>query len=380
MGEIDNSRLIKFYNLLKEPFTSRDIEAHAIVLALLSGEHVILLGEPGTAKSALAKRAASLLKARYFQYLMTKYTEPNEIFGPLDVIALRRGEYRRIIQGKLPSAEIVFLDEIFKANSAILNTLLTILNERVFYDYYGEIRVPLWTCIGASNEVPSETELQTFYDRFLIRHLVKPVDETMWPSLLRKGLAIERYGVWGEPVLTLNEIKEYSNLIYKVNLEHAIPFITKMFSVLEEHGLHLSDRRKVKSLKIIAANAIFNGRLHVEKEDLETLRFIVPHNIEDFEKVSVILIEELKLKERYKYIIEEAMRNLRQIEERIDKNIITSAEELREMLMGIHRTERTLREAKDRIGDYELSKRMDEILEYTSKLLRKIESKLGEEH
>ncbi|TRM79695.1 AAA family ATPase, partial [Sulfolobus sp. A20-N-F6] len=144
----------KFMEELSAPFIGREEEAKVIVLALLSKEHVILIGEPGTAKSALARRAAELLNAKFFMYLLTKYTEPAELFGALDINALREGQYKRITKDRLPESQIAFLDEIFNANSAILNALLSLLNERVIYDGYNVIRVPLRTLISASNRVP----------------------------------------------------------------------------------------------------------------------------------------------------------------------------------------------------------------------------------
>ncbi|MEM0282636.1 MAG: AAA family ATPase, partial [Desulfurococcaceae archaeon] len=165
----------RFKSELEKPFIGRGEEALVITLALMTSEHVVLIGEPGTAKSALARRAADLLRARFFKYLLTKYTEPDELFGSLDILAFKVGKYVRVTKNKLPEAEIAFLDEIFNASSAILNTLLTLLNERVIYDGYNEISVPLWTLISASNTVPEEQEYQALYDRFLFRQFVKPV-------------------------------------------------------------------------------------------------------------------------------------------------------------------------------------------------------------
>lgn len=167
----------KFVEELAKPFVGREEEAYVIALAIITGEHAVLIGEPGTAKSALARRAAELINAKFFKYLLTKFTEPDELFGPLDISALKQGKYVRITKNKLPEAEIAFIDEIFNANSAILNMFLTIMNERILYDGYNEIRVPLWTMIAATNSVPEEPELQALYDRFLFKHFVKPISE-----------------------------------------------------------------------------------------------------------------------------------------------------------------------------------------------------------
>jgi len=186
------SKIQSFYNELMKPFIGREEEARVIVLALMTGEHAVLIGKPGTAKSALIRRSAQLLNARLFMYLLTKFTEPSELFGPLDLVALKEGRYVRITKGKMLEADIIFLDEIFKANSAILNSILSILNERIFYDGYSEIKVPLWSLFGASNEVPDDPELEALYDRMLLRQYVKPVSEDLWKDLLDYEWALER--------------------------------------------------------------------------------------------------------------------------------------------------------------------------------------------
>lgn len=134
------SRLNTMASELEKPFVGRSEEARLLVLSLLSGEHVIMIGEPGTAKSALARRLADLVEARFFKYMLTRFTEPDELFGPLDINALREGKYVRVTHGKLPEADIAFIDEIFNANSAVLNMLLTLMNERVVYDGYSELK------------------------------------------------------------------------------------------------------------------------------------------------------------------------------------------------------------------------------------------------
>jgi MoxR-like ATPase len=171
---------------LERGLLQRDVAARALLLAALAGEHVLLLGPPGTAKSELARRLQRLLPgARYFERLLTRFSVPEELFGPLSLQALEDDRYERLIEGYLPAAEVAFLDEVFKANSAILNTLLGLLHERCFDNGQHRVAVPLVCLVGASNEVPQDESLHAFYDRFLLRVPVLPVDDEHFSALLQ---------------------------------------------------------------------------------------------------------------------------------------------------------------------------------------------------
>lgn len=170
---------------LERGLLQRDVAARALLLAALAGEHVLLLGPPGTAKSELARRLQRLLPgAHYFERLLTRFTVPEELFGPLSLRALEDDRYERLTEGYLPSAEVAFLDEVFKANSAILNTLLGLLHERQFDNGSQRLPVPLVCLVGASNEQPQDDSLLAFYDRFLLRVPVQPVDDAHFTALL----------------------------------------------------------------------------------------------------------------------------------------------------------------------------------------------------
>jgi MoxR-like ATPase len=312
------SKIQSFYNELMKPFIGREEEARVIVLALMTGEHAVLIGEPGTAKSALIRRSAQLLNARLFMYLLTKFTEPSELFGPLDLVALKEGRYVRITKGKMLEADIIFLDEIFKANSAILNSILSILNERIFYDGYSEIKVPLWSLFGASNEVPDDPELEALYDRMLLRQYVKPVSEDLWKDLLDYEWALERKMILEEekiePIMSINDLRVIRRTVVEnIDLGGVKNKLLKLYSIFENKGVHVTDRRKGKALKVISATAFLEGRRSAVETDLLSLKYVVPRDIEDFEKVTTILNEELKTPYRYLKALEEIKINVRDI-------------------------------------------------------------------
>ncbi len=163
----------------------RDVPIRLALLAAVAGEHLLLVGPPGTAKSLVARRLGqAFVGTTYFERLLTRFTVPEELFGPLSIKALEQDRYVRQTAGYLPTASVAFIDEIFKANSAILNALLTLLNEREFDNGTKREKVPLIAVIAASNELPEGAELDALYDRFLLRLHVGPVSEAGFDALL----------------------------------------------------------------------------------------------------------------------------------------------------------------------------------------------------
>src|SRR5512140_1753813 len=201
-------RLAMIAQQLEARFLGKEEVIRLLLIATVAGEHAVLIGPPGTAKSALIRTFAKLLQARYFEYLLTRFTEPNEIFGPVDIAAFREGRYVRRTEGMLPDSEIIFLDEVFKSNSAILNALLTLLNERRYTSGGSVLKCPLLSCFGASNEVPSDETLTAIFDRFLLRIRSDNLDAYHFQDLLTKGVQHEIYSLTDAPVQPIVSARE----------------------------------------------------------------------------------------------------------------------------------------------------------------------------
>src|SRR5215467_1501841 len=180
----------------------RETLVELIVLAAVAQEHILVIGPPGTAKSVAVHRVSQAIGGRYFEYLLGRFTEPNEIFGPVDLRKLKEGVVETQISGMLPEAEIAFLDEIFQGSTAILNTLLGILNEREFRRGHTRIHCPLRVCVGASNALPEDESLAAFADRFLVRIFVEPIADPMLEQLLQGGWRLAQRSIQRKATVT----------------------------------------------------------------------------------------------------------------------------------------------------------------------------------
>lgn len=255
-------------------FIGRQQLTELIILAAIAKEHLLVIGPPGTAKSAVVRRMARIMDGNYFEYLLGRFTEPSELFGTVNLKKLREGSVETDTQGMLPEAEIAFLDEVFLGSTAILNTLLGILNERKFRRGHTQIDCPLKICIGASNSLPEDEGLAAFADRFLIRLFIEPIADSFIEDLLVGGWQTEFTHV--DSVLSLNELSEMSEHLKNVKLDHIIPFFADAIRLLRQSGIVLTDRRVVKTLKLIAAAALVNGRLEAQKQDIWPLFYVLP--------------------------------------------------------------------------------------------------------
>jgi MoxR-like ATPase len=256
---------------LSSALIERDEEVDLVLAALLANEHVLLVGPPGCAKSLLLDSLLSWTGGKKFSILFTKFTVPEECFGPVSITALKEDKYVRVTAGKLPEADYAFLDEVMKASSAILNTLLKILNERVHDAGDGIVRkVPLKLCVAASNEWPSPDtgkELAALVDRFLLRKSVHPI---------RSRTSRERL-LW-----TADHTPKLSTTIVSDEVEEArravtvLPWSREAKEALEtvltelvKEGIRPGDRRQFKTVNVVRAFAFLNGADEVRPEHLE---------------------------------------------------------------------------------------------------------------
>ena len=285
--------------ILNAHFLDKQEIIRLLLVSAIAGEHMVIIGPPGTAKSAIIRMFARLIDARYFEYLLTRFTEPNELFGPVDIKEFRDGRYVRRSENMLPAAEIVFLDEIFKSNSAILNSLLTIINERKFTSGPQVSDVPLISLYAASNEAPNDDNLSAMFDRFLLRVLSENLDSYHFHELLARGVANEirqmkRTSTGREdlirPVLSARQLRELQGGFERFMVfpdEFMAKYKGLIFQIRSE-GVTVSDRRAVKLLKLFAASALFDGRPTVCDGDFFILRHIW-NNLDQAELLSEIV-------------------------------------------------------------------------------------------
>lgn len=296
-------RLHRFRQSLGHFFVQKQEIIDLMCVAAIAQEPLLLVGPPGTAKSDLVvkfKEALGIPDEEYFEYMLTRFTEPSEILGAIDIQELREGRYVRRKEGKLPTARIAFLDEIFKSNSAILNILLTILNERKFYQEGRPEPVPLQILFAATNEIPEHGELAALRDRFVLKVESHPVHGDAFVELIDQGLRNEAWKMlnqkpWCQGHATLADfLKAHRYFMYLFSEsrpefpsgeplnDRALYFPEEVLTefrrlirtISKEHGIFVSDRKVVKLYKLLRVRAwLFHGGV-VCREDLQLLQYL----------------------------------------------------------------------------------------------------------
>jgi MoxR-like ATPase len=254
----------------------RELLVELTVLAAVAREHLLVIGPPGTAKSEAVRRAARAFEARYFEYLLGRFTEPSELVGPIDLKRLREGVLETDTSGMLPEAELAFLDEVFLGSTAILNTLLSVLHERTFRRGRTAITVPLRVCVAASNALPEDEALAAFADRFLLRAFVEPVPDAMLETLLARGDSLATAERTERTFATLSHLDTIGEAARAVDVAAVRSDLAEAVRVLRKGGIALSDRRIVKLQRIVAAAAAIDGRARADGRDLWPIVYAVP--------------------------------------------------------------------------------------------------------
>jgi len=262
---------------MKRAFVGKDEIIDLMGVCLVAGENLFLLGPPGTAKSMLVHDLGRRLEGRTFDYLLTRFTEPNELFGPFDIRRLREGELVTNTEGMLPEASLVFLDELLNANSAILNSLLGALNERVFRRGRETRRLPMLMAVGASNRLPEEEALNALFDRFLMRVPCDNVPTARLGDVLDAGWRLDAAAAANAaaaPTVSVEDVRRLNKAIHSVDTGAVRQPLMDLVIRLRQAGIPISDRRAVKLQRLIAASALLSGRTAALVSDLWVCRYI----------------------------------------------------------------------------------------------------------
>ena len=293
-GEVDGlrDRVARARQAVADCFVQKDEIAELMAVCTVAQEPLLLVGPPGTAKSDLVVKfceAMGVSGADYFEYMLTKFTEPSEIVGPIDLSELKAGRYVRRVQGRIPEARVVFLDEIFKSNSAILNTLLTIINERKYYQDGAPTPVAMVMLFAATNDVPEFGELAALVDRFPLKVESVSVADEAFDALISAGLRnesrrIQHQRPWAgttslDDVLKL---KAYLDHLFRQPEDRARYFpddVYRLFkrivrTLVKEDGITVSDRKAVKLYRLVRTRAFLHHGGVVRREDLAILRHV----------------------------------------------------------------------------------------------------------
>lgn len=280
---------------MKRDFVGKDEIIDLLGVCLVGGENLFLFGPPGTAKTALVHNLAARLEGRTFDYLLTRFTEPNELFGPFDIRKLRDGELLTNTEGMLPEASLVFLDELLNANSAILNSLLVALNERIFRRGKETRPLSALVFVGASNHLPEDDALNALFDRFLLRVRCDNVAGERLPDVLVAGWKLTSTAP-AKSGLHFDELRLAQSALPNVELAGIRQPFSELVHRIRHAGIPISDRRAVKLQRVIAASALLCSRNTARLSDLWVLRHI--WDTEEQQEILATLVDQAINKEQ----------------------------------------------------------------------------------
>ena len=286
----------------------KETEISLSLLAALAGESIILLGPPGVAKSMVARQLKTAFRdAQSFEYLMSRFSTPDEIFGPVSIQKLKTSDtYERAVEGYLPTADVVFLDEIWKAGPAIQNTLLTVINEKIFRNGNREMHLPLKLLVAASNELPAKGEgLEALWDRFVIRIESRPIklEKNFRTMLLESHADFADNADFSDLKITAEEYAEWAEKICKIGVKgevlDAISAIRKSLRAVnvdeaaERRNIYVSDRRWKNTIRLLRTSAFMQDREEVDICDLLPIYHCLWQEPEERDAIRNIVIRAL---------------------------------------------------------------------------------------
>ena len=283
-----NKKLLKLETEINGCFMEREEIVRGLLVTAIARGNMLILGAPGAAKTAIAETLSRQLGGNFFSRLLTKVSAPEELFGPLSLKALENDQYKRVTKGKLPEADVAVIDEVFKCNSAVLNTLLPIMNERVYFDDSSIPKpIPLQVLVGLSNELPDggvNGELAALWDRFDLKYIVDYVkDERNFATMLKLSN--------GKPstTISLQELQGAQQQAEQVYIsDDTINALVRLWKELKSQGFIISDRRFRNCLRFLKAHAWLEGRNVVADDDIVILSNMLwtdPEQIKQSKKI-----------------------------------------------------------------------------------------------
>ena len=301
-------------------FVERDELIKLMELAIVTGTNLLMLGPPGTAKSAITYEMCGRIEnANYFQWMLNKTSDPSEILGPFSVKEMENDKFMRITTGKLPEAHIAFMDEVFKSNAPTLNALLTIMNEHIFYNDGKPVEVPLISMFGASNEPPEDESLDAMYDRFIFRMNVQYIHDAANKKRMHSNYVDNRAGLLNlvnKTTITLEEVQALQAAAKAVKVpKDIINKFIRLISDLDRQAVHISDRRQNECFKVMQGSAVLAGRNSVTLDDFKSLVYVL---WEKEEHIPLIESSILKMVNPYDDRFKELKENFNQVKTDIE--------------------------------------------------------------